>query len=687
MYSPVTGIKERSDFLSWLTEQDFPTVKTNKKIVYLNIPAAFDIETSSFYNHGDKQSVTYAWGFGIYNQVTVGRTWEEFQELLTQVFKILHLSDSRKLVIYVHNLPYEFQFMRKLFEWEKVFLIEERKPVYCNIEGIEFKCSYKLSGKSLAKVGEDLSKYPVSKLVGDLDYSKLRLTNTPLTETEWHYIENDIRILLHYIQETIEQDGDITRIPLTKTGYVRNYCRKSCFKHFKRYKALMAELTLDPEEYLQLKRAFAGGFTHANAFYARHVVEKVGSFDFTSSYPYVLLSEKFPMSKARLIENLESYEQFDHLLHTYACLFDIRLTNLRPKTQIDHPLSYSKCWNVEHEDEMWIDNGRVVKAKSLWTTITEQDYFVLEAFYDWDDYEVANLRVYKKDYLPKALALAVLKFYVDKTQLKGIDGQEVLYMLSKNMLNACYGMMVTDIVREEIAYIDDQYQVTKPDLQSAISKYNSNFKRFLFYPWGVWVTSYARANLFSGILEFGKDYVYSDTDSIKAINVENHMHYINAYNEEVQEKLANSAAYWNINPSMFSPVNQAGKPKPIGVWDFEGTYKRFKTLGAKRYLVQTDKGYQLTVAGVGKKQAMKYMESIADDPFDIFDDNLVIPAKHTGKNILTYIEDTMQGVTTDYLGNTQEYYEASGIHMEAADYHLSLMAAFIDYIKGVRQDE
>lgn len=687
MYSPATGIVGRDEFLSWLIEQDFPTIKDNKKIVYLNIPAAFDIEVSSFYNHGEKQSVMYAWGFGIYNQVTTGRTWDELLSLLSQVQKILMLSEHRKLIIYIHNFSYEFQFMRKLFDWDKVFVMEERKPVYAIAGGIEFRCSFKLSGKSLAKVGEDLTKYPISKLVGDLDYSKLRLTNTPLTEKEWGYIENDIRVLLHYIQETIEQDGDITRIPLTKTGYVRNYCRKNCFKHFKRYKALMNELTLEPDEYLQLKRAFAGGFTHAHALYVKEVVENVSSFDFTSSYPYVMLSEKFPMSKSEKIEKLESYEQFSYLLHNYCCLFDIRLTNLRPTNNYDHPLSYSKCWGVEHEEEMWIDNGRVVKAKTLWTTITEQDYFVLEAFYSWDDYEIANLRIYKKDYLPKQLALSILKFYGDKTQLKGIDGQEVLYMLSKNMLNACYGMMVTDIVRDEIEYEDNEYKIGKPNLETAINKYNSNFKRFLFYPWGVWVTSYARANLFSGILEFGKDYIYSDTDSIKAKNVQNHMDYIKSYNAEVMEKLNAAAAYWSINPSLFAPVNQKGVSKPMGVWDFEGTYKRFKTLGAKRYLVETDKGYQLTVAGVGKKQAMEYMESVSSDPFEIFTEDLVIPANHTGKNILTYLDKPVQGVIEDYLGNAGEYYEESGIHMESADYHLSLMAAFIDYVNGVKQSD
>jgi hypothetical protein len=46
-------------------------------------------------------------------------------------------------------------------------------------------------------------------------------------------------------------------------------------------------LTLDADEYAQLKRGFSGGFTHACAKYVAKGKEKpledVGSFDFTSS--------------------------------------------------------------------------------------------------------------------------------------------------------------------------------------------------------------------------------------------------------------------------------------------------------------------------------------------------------------------------------------------------------------------
>lgn len=42
-------------------------------------------------------------------------------------------------------------------------------------------------------------------------------------------------------------------------------------------------------------------------------------------------------------------------------------------------------------------------------------------------------------------------------------------------------------------------------------------KFYLSYAWGVWVTAYARRNLWKMILQFPDDVVYCDTDSIKCV--------------------------------------------------------------------------------------------------------------------------------------------------------------------------
>lgn len=313
--------------MTTLNDECLPIVKDNKNVVWYNVPAAFDIETSSFYQDGkvapeNKRAVMYIWQFGIDDLVTYGRTWDEFVLFIVQLSSQLNLSENRRLVVYVHNLAYEFQFMRKLFNWSSVFLLEERKPVKCRIGGVEFRCSLKLSGgRSLEKIGEELTHHETRKKVGDLDYELVRSPITPLTPEELGYCEYDIRVLVDYISEKIEQDGDITKIPLTNTGYVRNYCRKACYSRWRKYRDIMDCLTIDADEFRQLQRAFMGGHTHANAHYVKKILHNVGSYDINSSYPSVMCLNRFPMTSVTREEGKLSDERFTQLLSTKACMF------------------------------------------------------------------------------------------------------------------------------------------------------------------------------------------------------------------------------------------------------------------------------------------------------------------------------------------------------------------------------
>ena len=225
-----------SEFFDQLSQLNLPLITDNKNIQWYNVSAGFDIETSSFYE-GDikspdtKRAIMYIWMFGINGIVTYGRTWDEFDFFITTLSVFLNLSPERRIVIYVHNLPYEWQFIRKHFKWDSVFLLDDRKPVKARMGGLEFRCSLKLSGgKSLAVVGNELQHHNVKKAVGDLDYSLIRTPATPLNDKELGYCEHDILVLNAYIDEKIEQDGSVNRIPLTNTGYVREYCRKACFR-------------------------------------------------------------------------------------------------------------------------------------------------------------------------------------------------------------------------------------------------------------------------------------------------------------------------------------------------------------------------------------------------------------------------------------------------------------------------
>lgn len=675
-------------------------------IHYYNCPCAFDIETTSFIDsHNEKAATMYVWMLGLNGLCMMGRTWEEFINVINTISEVLDLNYNNRLVIGVHNLGYEFQFMRHYFEWENVFSVDVRKPVYAiSGQGIEFRDTYILSGYSLETIGKNLHTYKVKKMVGDMDYSKIRNCKTILTDKEIGYCINDIKVVMAYLQECIDTEKSLTKIPLTKTGYIRRYVKNACYgldikeKNYKKwdYMQLIQNLTLEPEEYLMLKRAFCGGFTHASPFYSGVICDNVMSMDLTSSYPTQLCLPKFPMSKGHehIIKNKKDFEESIDL---YCCLFDIELENVQSKFMFDAYISRSRCIQCVNPV---LSNGRVVSADRLLITITEQDYKIIKNVYTWDKIKIGKMIRYERGYLPRDFVKSVLELYKSKTELKGLEGDDengvpysVTYLSRKEMLNSCYGMTVTDIVRDDIIYSDD-WKEESPDLKKSIEAYNNNKGRFLFYPWGVWTTACARTAVWSAIFNLKDDYIYSDTDSVKFKHPEKHQDYFDRYNKMITEQLKRTCEHFGFPEEYIHPKNNKGKEKQLGIWDFDGLYEQFKTLGAKRYLCQyaddtrngDDSGkYSLTVSGLNKKKTMPYlMEKYGSNIFNEFTDGLYIPASYTGKNTHTYIDDIQSGVLTDYQGNTARYNEYSSIHLGASDYSLSISQEYINFLLNIR---
>ena len=168
-------------------------------------------------------------------------------------------------------------------------------------------------------------------------------------------------------------------------------------------------------------------------------------------------------------------------------------------------ISESKCFELTGAT---IDNGRVECAKTLSMTITNIDYDIIKQVYEWDSIELANVKYAVVNYLTKPIIKSVLDLYQDKTVLKGVQGKEVEYLLSKGMLNSIYGMCVTDIVKNNSKYNGDWYE-EQVSIDDELEKYNESKNRFLYYAWGVWITAYARRNLWTGIIAVGDDYVIS----------------------------------------------------------------------------------------------------------------------------------------------------------------------------------
>lgn len=603
-----------------------PTCRKAKKCTYYNVSSAFDIECTTIETKKDSNgkyltnpyAFMYHWQFCIDNKVVFGRTWEEFQEFFRNLHDFMDLSDGRKLVVYVHNLAYEFQFMKNFIEIESIFAKDKRKPmkVTCT-NGIEFRCSYFLSNMSLSKFCENSKGCIHYKLVDTFDYKKIRTPDTPLTNDEKGYCYNDVRGLCECIDFMLESDT-IATIPLTNTGFVRRDYRTAM--NTPQNRAQFLKLSMNTEEYQMCKRAFRGGNTHANRFYSGVTISNVYSFDISSSYPSSIMMDEYPISKFTECK-LNNINKINYFCENYCVIMDVVFRNIELNYDVAIPyIPVDKCWKQE---EIVNDNGRILKAKSITMSLTNIDLDIIRKTYHFygdrseRGFMITKAYYAKKGKLPIEMRNTMMSYFHDKTMLKGIDNKEYEYAKSKNKLNSTFGMCVTAIDHSEITYNSESFKWKEiaPDLNDSLDKFYKSRNNFLSYQWGIFVTANSRKRLQTMLDVVGMDVIYIDTDSIKFINDKHIKEF-----EEMNKKLQSQAE----NNDIPGYVDRDGERFYLGTWDNDGNYRRFKTLGAKKYCYEItekkdkpdenikkgDITFHITVSGMSKKEGAKAVGSI-----------------------------------------------------------------------------
>lgn len=650
---------------------------------------SFDIETTSYlklngkiynasyyedFNKKEREqveyySIMYIWMFSINDTVYYGRTWKEFKEFLEKLAENI----PEKKIVFIHNLSYEFQFLRGEFEIRDVFARTKRKVMKCFLPyyNIEFHCTYFMTNISLDKLAETF-KLPVKKLVGNLDYDIIRVPTTKLTDKELAYCENDCLVLYHYIKLELEEYLRVDKIPITSTGKVRRQLQELVYKDIGYRRNMRKSINTNPHIYNLLIEAFQGGYTHANWIYTDEVLENVDSYDFTSSYPYVMTTFKYPMTEF-VKDNVKSIKDMYRL---YAYLLVVKFTNIRCK-YYNNFISASKCRRIKNAK---YDNGRLMSAGEIEIVLTDIDFkFILESYYC--EYEILESYSALYKYLPKLLINFILDKYVKKTELKGIEEEEINYNRVKAMFNSIYGMTVTNTIRNDVYYDNEkgwyEEELTNEKIIELLE--NEKKKGFLSFSTGVWVTAYARNNLLSNLIKLDKYQVYADTDSLKLLNGYDRK-VIDDYNKKVVERIKYVSEILNIPYDKYCPKDIKGEEHLLGVFDCETkygdyTYSKFITQGAKKYAVitkeknkDTDKiedVLKITVAGVPKKKGAKCIEKIED-----FRDNLVFKSSITEKQTLIYLDEQQENMLIDYQGNIYLNTDKTGCCLIPCSYEL-----------------
>lgn len=639
---------------------------------YVELYCGFDIETTQIESGGQHLSFMYNWQFSINSSVIMGKTWDKFIQLLDSMIQHFNLSKSSRIIVFVANLGYEWQFMRKWLTVTDSFLIDSRQPLMVTHRGcIEFRDALLISGGSLAYLAKNYT--TTQKMIGDLDYKKLRNSTTKLTEKELKYCVNDVVILSEYSQFIFNTFiKPLHFIPSTKTSIIRRQVKEKAFCKQNKDVVKKAIQICYPNENLYrliINWLFRGGYVHSSALYTNMVVNNMKSYDYESSYPNVMNHAYFPVGK--FINKKIKKSEYEIFNKKYCTIAVITFYNIKKKTI--HSIE-SKNKIINSKGAIY-DNGRLIKANEITVCITELDYLNYKDFYNWSDFEIQQFYYTIRGKLPKYLLSVLNSNFETKSKLKQSgkkDTQE--YALSKENVNSNFGMTVTHLYEKSIKY--------DPETESYYTDLTFNFdlekdKQFLLPQWGVWITAHARRNLLEVVRIINEDVVYCDTDSIKLVNYENWGKFFFDYNKKVRQRNYIWCQENNYDYKLF---------KNLGTFEDEtkgtGIIKRFKTCGAKRYIYETEKeGIKTTISGLNKKVLVEYCNSKKLDVFEFFSDDMEIPSDSSKRLTSEYHDEPTKAIIDGEIMQ-----EKSSVSLYETTFTMSMDNYYLEYLNTILEE-
>lgn len=736
----------------------FASNKTPEKLIS-SIACGFDIEFTRVEDKDeetgeitDARSYMYHWQMSVEYLIIVGRTWEQWEVFMTIFMKAImkefklalkrHKSRWGKkhhpyCIIWVANLPCEFEFLKDRIQWGAVFAKDRRKPVTSQIHNrvvgdedavtpiIMFQDCLQISGGSLAKLAEDYT--TTQKLKGDLDYDEKRNSVTPMTEQELHYCYNDVAILSEwhkYYYNHYKKEGFA---PMTVTGILRHEVKKrQTIKDLNDVYTMFPDTKTNPEtgldeyEYV-MQWLFKGGYAHANLLNVNlEFNDEVYSWDITSSYPYVMLNKAFPMSQFReskQIENLlNEMGKSPEVLHEYIdkemstmMMFYAQVELILPMAKTKNTyISLSKTLNKSEIEEYnrsyqstdafpvtILDNGRIMRTARTVTAETDCDILTILEMYRFAEIHFTHVMICEKmSALPKYVTEPLETAYEKKARLKkeGKAGT-IEYKIAKAMVNAGYGMMCTRLIINEVVYCQNTHEwEIQPAEHTTLQD-----QLFLNPMWGVWVTAYARRRLMQMVICAGDNTVVCDTDSIYSKKNQKLVEYINKVNDEVMQ--ANKIRF-----------NGRDAFDDLGCWDKQSVnkdgefvpYERFATMGAKRYVLygwnDGKYGWKQTIAGLPKKVLIHFADKYNQatdkrqiDPQGIYENkpeitpmDIFIGKKGFGlacteseKKTTIYHDHPHSDIVMDKYGNSERMCEMSSVSIVPIQFRMTIADLFV----------
>lgn len=665
---------------------------------------AFDTETSTVEYNGVKYAFMYVWQFAVNDIAVYGRTWDELKEFLLNVISDLHLSPDYKLVVYVHNLKYDFQFFKNQLNLEGDFLSRDSRTIIkATIQDcFEFRDSGCYTESSLEDMGNEIG---FNKLSGDdFDYSKIRHYNTPLSPEELEYCEHDVLILTKYFRKEAEIYHSVKNIPITATRRVKRLITAEMKKYGKQMIAMISgrQLKVDvntekhSKAYVEnhknddkilttLRKAFFGGFTYSNVYYRNCKVNDVTGIDISSSYPTQALLHKFPMGKLRPLKTPKDLDELktNKIYKGKALLITFSVESLDSKYPgIGFlPIYHKNYWGGSRLDRKNLKSNKMLHAKYTELTLTDVDFKLFLRYYHYTDLKILGVIGSEYAPLPEYIIKVIIDLYHQKAELKQRNeeikkirpltfAEQAEYERVKSMVNRVYGIFVQDPVKDTYKYQKELRKVESIG-QTTAEKFDG-----VLYQWGVWIVSWARfelLNIFEAIgmtndmtnKRYKNNILHCDTDSIYFRGDGTDV--ISRYNQYTRDRVKKLCQTKNISFNLLKGIGELTTEK----------YQVFKTLGLKQYAYISNDRFDYHSAGLPRpdyKDLHGTLVNVGMNYFDLFKTNtekidafctsMYIPKENAKVHRNVYVDEPLtdeekeiwtNGLwVKDHLGNTEK---------------------------------
>ena len=394
---------------------------------------------------------------------------------------------------------------------------------------------------------------PISKL--KLDYNLDRPVGHLLTQEEVDYIKNDVAIVAMALKEMFSRG--LTKMTIAGNA-MADFKERFGNNNFRKY---FPKLTKEID--LGIRKSYRGGFTYLSPLYREKEVENGVTLDVNSLYPSCMM-EVMPYGQPVIFDGKYEYDSVHPLyVQKFNCKFEIKKGKI-PTIQIKNSFSFIANEYLESSGDEYVT-----------LTLTKPDF---ELFLD--HYNIIG----DIEYLGGYKFMAYQGFFDDyinhwmeqKIQATK-DHNPAQRQIAKLLLNSLYGRFALSIeCRQKTPFLDHEgnIQYLNTDIEE---------REPVYIPVASWITSLGRCKTIRtsqmireySLKKHGFDaYIYSDTDSIKAILTD----------EDIEEL-----------KDMIGIDDYA-----LGKWALEEKWQKFLGIRQKCYITEVDDKVKVTVAGLPK---------------------------------------------------------------------------------------